>query len=315
MSNNEKWTAANIGDLAGKVVVVTGANSGIGWEAVKVFAEKGAHVVLASRSLAKAEAAQRNLAGSSEVSQLDLASLASVRAFAESFKAKHQKLDILVNNAGVMAIPYRQTEDGFEMQFGTNHLGHFALTGLLLEPLLAAKQSRVVSVSSSAHTSGTMQWDNLAWQSDYSEWGAYGMSKLANLLFAYELQRKFEAAGVDSISAGCHPGYAATNLQAIEPERLLMRFVNLLMKVTNRVMAQSAEMGAMPTLYAALAEDVNGCDYIGPDKGMRGYPTKVESNDRSYNREDAAKLWEISEQLTGVRYDALQSKISKKIQH
>lgn len=221
MSNNGKWAAANIRDLTGKVVVVTGANSGIGWEATKVFTEKGAHVVMASRSVAKANEAQRNLSGSSEVARLDLASLASVRDFAEGFKSKHDKLDILVNNAGVMAIPYRLTEDGFEMQFGTNHLGHFALTGLLMEPLLAGDQSRVVSVSSSAHTMGSMQWNNLAWENDYSEWSAYGMSKLANLLFAFELQRKFEAKGINALSIGCHPGYAATNLQAIEPERLL----------------------------------------------------------------------------------------------
>ena len=302
MNSNGNWTAANIPNLAGKVIVVTGANSGIGWEATKVFAEKGAHVVLASRSIAKAEAAQRDLSGSSEGARLDLASLASVRAFADGFKAKHDKLDILVNNAGVMAIPYRKTEDGFEMQFGTNHLGHFALTGLLMAPLLAADKSRVVSVSSSAHTAGTMHWDNLAWESDYSEWGAYGMSKLANILFANELQRKFEAAGVAASSVACHPGYAATNLQAIEPERLLMRLTNLMMKATNRVLAQSAEMGALPTLYAALAADVNGGDYIGPAGGMRGYPAKAQSNTKSHNREDAAKLWAVSERLTDVKY-------------
>ena len=303
MSNNGKWAAANIRDLTGKVVVVTGANSGIGWEATKVFTEKGAHVVMASRSVAKANEAQRNLSGSSEVARLDLASLASVRDFAEGFKSKHDKLDILVNNAGVMAIPYRLTEDGFEMQFGTNHLGHFALTGLLMEPLLAGDQSRVVSVSSSAHTMGSMQWNNLAWENDYSEWSAYGMSKLANLLFAFELQRKFEAKGTDALSIGCHPGYAATNLQAIEPERLLTRLTNMLMKVTNLVVAQSAEIGALPTLYAALADGVNGGDYIGPAGGMRGYPAKAKSNDKSRNHEDAAKLWAISEELTAVQYD------------
>jgi len=308
MSNNEKWTAADVGALTGKTVVVTGANSGIGWEAAKVLAAKGAHVVMASRSVAKAEEAQRGLSGSSEVAALDLASLASVRSFADSFKAQHSKLDILINNAGVMAIPYRQTVDSFEMQFGTNHLGHFALTGLLMEPLLAAEQSRVVTVSSVAHTSGTMRWNDLAWEQDYSEWGAYGMSKLANLLFAYELQRKFAAAGVDAVSVGCHPGYAATNLQAIEPERLMMRLVDLLMKVANRVMAQSAEMGALPTLYAALADEIHGGEYIGPANGMRGYPAKAESNDKSHNHEDAAKLWTISQELTGVTYDALVSK-------
>ena len=302
MKDNMKWTAANIPNLTGKVMVVTGGNSGLGWEATKVFADKGAHVVMACRSIAKAEVAQHDLSGSSEVAHLDLASLASVRSFADNFKAKHDKLDILVNNAGVMMIPYRKTEDGFEMQFGTNHLGHFALTGLLLEPLLATNKSRVVTVSSGAHTSGKMRWDDLGWEKDYSELNAYGMSKLANLLFAYELQRKFETLGVDVISVACHPGYAATNLQSIEPERLLMRIVNILMKVTNLVMAQSAAMGALPTLYAALEEDVNGGVYIGPARGMRGYPAKVQSDAKSYNREDAAKLWAISEKLTGVKY-------------
>ncbi|MGB0384386.1 MAG: oxidoreductase [Ardenticatenaceae bacterium] len=305
MKKNGKWTAANIGNLAGQVVVVTGANSGIGWEASKVFAEKGAHVVMACRNVTKGEQAQRDLSGSREVAQLNLASLASVRAFADKFKAKHDKLDILVNNAGVMAIPYRKTEDGFEMQFGTNHLGHFALTGLLLDRLLASNKSRVVNVSSMAHEQGTMNWDDLAWESNYSEWGAYGMSKLANLLFAYELQRQFEAKSVNAISVGCHPGYAATNLQSIEPERWVTRLTNMLMKVTNRVVAQSAAMGALPTLYAALADEVNGGDYIGPANGMRGYPIKVQSNDKSHNRQDAAKLWAISEQLTGVQYGEL----------
>ncbi len=302
MANQQQWTADNITDLSGKTIIVTGANSGIGFEAAKVFAAKGAQVIIAARNLDKAQAAQRELRGSSEVMPLDLASLTSVRAFAAAFKSKHDKLDILVNNAGVMAIPRRLTQDGFEMQFGTNHLGHFALTGLLLEPLLAAEQSRVVTVSSDAHTSGTMRWDDLTWEHGYSEWSAYGMSKLANLLFAYELQRKFTAAGVDAISVACHPGYAATNLQSIEPERFLMRLLSIALQLANRFMAQSAEMGSLPTLYAALANGVNGCDYIGPDRGMRGYPTKVESNDKSHNQADAAKLWGISEQLTGVTY-------------
>ena len=302
---SQKWTAKDIPNLTGKIIIVTGANSGIGWEAAKVFAEKGAHVVMACRNITKGKQAQRDLSGSSEVAQLNLASLASVRAFADQFKAKHDKLDLLVNNAGVMAIPYRKTEDGFEMQFGTNHLGHFALTGLLLDSLLASNKSRVVNVSSMAHQQGTMNWNDLAWESNYSEWGAYGMSKLANLLFAYELQRKFEAAGVDAISVGCHPGYAATNLQAIEPERWITWLTDMLMKVTNRVVAQSAAMGALPTLYAALADEVNGGDYIGPANGMRGYPVKVQSNKASHNLADAQKLWRVSEELTGVRYEGL----------
>ena len=258
--------------------------------------------MMASRSIAKAEVAQRDLSGSNEVAPLDLASLSSVRSFTDNFKAKHDKLDILVNNAGVMAIPYRKTEDGFEMQFGTNHLGHFALTGLLLEPLLATNRSRVVTVSSGAHRHGTMRWDNLASEKDYSEYAAYGMSKLANLLFAYELQRKFEAVQHDAVSVACHPGYAATNLQSIQPERLGTRLLNMVMKVTNLVLAQSAEMGALPTLYAALDDAVTGGDYIGPPGLLRGYPTKVQSSDKSHNREDAGKLWAISEQLTGVKY-------------
>ena len=317
MNCNEKWTTATIPNLAGKVIVVTGANSGIGWEATKVFAEKGAHVIMACRSITKAKEAQRDLSGSSEVISLDLGSLASVHSFADSFKAQYDKLDILVNNAGVMAIPYRKTEDGFETQFGTNHLGHFALTGLLLEPLLATNKSRVVTVSSIVHMFGTIRWDDLTWESDYHEFRAYNMSKLANLLFAYELQRKIEAVGVDAISVACHPGAAVTKMQSIETERVLTRIGSIWLKVINLLLAQSAEMGALPTLYAALADDVNGGDYIGPPNGIRGYPTKVQSNAKSHNREDAAQLWAISEQLTGVKYDDFlgQSCVSEDTSH
>jgi len=306
-----KWTADQIPDLGGKTIIVTGGNSGIGYEAVKQLARKGAQVVLACRDMEKARAAIASIASeqpraSVEAMALDLASLASVRSFAATFLAAHTTLDVLCNNAGVMALPYRKTADGFEMQFGTNHLGHFALTGLLLEPLLATPGARVVNVSSGAHRMGSIHFDDLQWERSYRRWGAYGQSKLANLLFTYELQRRCAAAGASLISVACHPGYAATNLQAAGPRMEGSTWMESLSEFANRVAAQSAAMGALPTLYAATA-DVHGGDYIGPDGfgELWGNPKKVQSNQRSHDTAAATKLWEVSEQLTGVRYTAL----------
>jgi NAD(P)-dependent dehydrogenase (short-subunit alcohol dehydrogenase family) len=302
-----KWTSVDIPDQAGKLVVVTGANSGLGYETAWELAGKGARVVLAVRDEEKgraaAEAIQRAYPRAQvEVMALDLADLRSVRRFANTFLARYDTLPLLINNAGVMALPYRRTVDGFEMQFGTNHLGHFALTGLLLPAILAAPGGRVVTVSSGAHTNGSIDFDNLDGSKGYRPWRAYAQSKLANLLFAYELQRLL-AAGATALSVGCHPGWAATNLQAAGPRmagaRLRVRF----MTVANRVLAQSAAMGALPILYAATAEAVNGCDYIGPTSwgGMRGYPGKVRSSARSYDVALARRLWQVSEDLTAVR--------------
>jgi NAD(P)-dependent dehydrogenase (short-subunit alcohol dehydrogenase family) len=312
MPNTLKWTADDMPDLSGKTIVVTGGNSGIGYEAAKQLARKGAHVVLACRDMEKARAAIASITAehrgaSLEAMSLDLASLSSVRSFAGAYIARHRALDVLCNNAGVMALPYRKTADGFEMQFGTNHLGHFALTGLFLELLLATSAARVVNVSSGAHRMGRIRFDDLQWERGYRKWAAYGQSKLANLLFTYELQRKLTAAGASQISVACHPGYAATNLQVAGPRMAGAPFMESLSRLANRFAAQSAAMGALPTLYAATASDIRGGDYIGPNGlgEMWGYPKKVQSNKRSRDTAAATKLWEVSEQLTGVRYTAL----------
>ena len=306
MSNNSNWNTNNIPDLSGKTAVITGANSGIGLEAAKALAAKGAHIVMACRNVDKATAVQKEIPGTSEVISLNLASLDSIETFSRDFHTKHQSLDLLINNAGVMAPPYQQTADRFEMQFGTNHLGHFALTGRLLDTLLAVPHSRVVSVSSGAHAYGKgMEWDNIDGSQRYSRWGRYCMSKLANLLFAYELDRKFKTAAATTLSVVCHPGYAATNLQTLSGGGLAPFFTNLLMRFTNRFVAQSAEMGALPTLYAAVATDIKGGEYIGPEGMVKGYPRRWESNKASRSLEDAARLWNLSEQLTGISYAGL----------
>jgi NAD(P)-dependent dehydrogenase (short-subunit alcohol dehydrogenase family) len=305
------WSHADVPDQSGRVVVVTGANSGIGLEAAKSLASAGAHLVLACRDAAKAEAAAgelraRHPRASLELLALDLASLASVRDFARAFAERHARLDVLVNNAGVMAIPRRTTADGFEMQLGTNHLGHFALTGLLLPRLLAAREPRVVTVSSTAHRAGRMRWDDLHGERRYQRWLHYGQSKLANLLFSYELDRRARAAGLPLVAAACHPGYSATNLQFVGARMDGSRVWEAIMKWANGVFSQPADMGALPTLYAATAQGVRGGDYYGPDRMFEtwGHPTKVGSSARSRDAESARRLWELSEALTGVRYEA-----------
>jgi NAD(P)-dependent dehydrogenase (short-subunit alcohol dehydrogenase family) len=300
-----KWTAADITDQRGRTAVVTGANSGLGRIVARELARHGARVIIASRDSAKgAEAAMDITAAfpssTVEAAQLDLADQSSIRSFAGRIRESNDHIDLLVNNAGVMAAPYRKTADGFELQFGTNHLGHFALTGLLL-PLLSRPDARVVTVSSNSHKRGQMRFDDLQGERRYSRWGAYSQSKLANLLFAFELDRRLKAAGWGLISVAAHPGYSATNLQLSGPppyERLVMR-------LANRLVAQSAEMGALPLLYAATAPDLRGGSYLGPD-GMgevRGHPILVEATTRANDEEAARRLWEISEQLTGVTYD------------
>ncbi len=311
-SENGQWTAAHIPDQQGRVFIITGGNSGIGYEAARALAGKRAAIVLAVRSLEKGEQAAAAIRRETpqadvQVMALDLADLAAIEAFAGAFRARFDRLDVLINNAGVMAIPRRQTVDGFEMQFGTNHLGHFALTGHLLELLLATPGARVVTVSSNMHRQGKMAFDNLNVEAGYSRYGAYSRSKLANLLFAFELQRRLEASGAGAISVGCHPGYAATNLQNAGPEMDGSAVSRIMMQIANALFAQDAAMGALPTLYAATVPDVNGCDYIGPAGFMRtrGYPAKEQARETAYNAEDAARLWALSEAWTGVTYDAL----------
>ena len=303
----ENWTTANMPDLTGQVIIVTGANSGIGLAAAKEFARKGAQTILACRNMDKAWTALSELQAEipqakAEIMALDLASLDSVRQFAEAFKAKYDQLDVLVNNAGIMMVPYGTTEDGFERQFGTNHLGHFALTGLLFDLLRHTPGSRVVNVSSGGHRMGSMDFDNLMYEDGegYSPTRAYGRSKLANLLFTYELQRRFEALGIDALAVAAHPGVSDTNLAThLLHVWYFKPFEPLLAK-----MAQSAAMGALPTLRAAVDPQAQGGDYYGPDgfQEQRGYPVKVPSNEASHNVADAQKLWQVSEQLTGVSY-------------
>lgn len=309
MPDKKAWTADDMADLSGKTIVVTGGNSGIGYEAALEFARKRADVIIACRDLGKARTAAAQISASSpgarvEVMELDLSNLASVRSFSDAFHRGRPALHVLCNNAGVMAIPYRQTVDGFEMQFGTNHLGHFALTGLLLDRLLATDGARVVNVSSGAHRMGKIRFDDLQWHNGYRKWMAYGQSKLANLLFTFELQRRADAAGAKLVSVACHPGYAATNLQAAGPRMQGSTMLESLFSLGNSMFAQSAAMGALPTEYAAVAPDVHGGDYIGPDGigEMWGHPVKVGCSAAARDTAAGARLWEMSEQLTKVHY-------------
>ncbi|WAH37222.1 oxidoreductase [Alicyclobacillus dauci] len=301
-----RWTTTNIPDMNGRLAVITGSNSGIGLEAAKALAAKGAHVVLAVRNTTKGQAAvltiQREVRNAkAEVMQLNLADLASINRFTELFQHRFDRLDLLINNAGVMGPSYQKTKDGFELQFGTNHLGHFALTGRLLPNLFEASHGRIVTVSSAAHHGGRIDFGNLDGSKGYGRWKFYGQSKLANLLFAYELERRLEAAGREAISVACHPGFAATNLAAAGFGGNLPVFGKGIGGVLN-LFAQSAQMGALPTLYAATEPTVPGGAYVGPLGGMRGYPGIVKSNERSHDKEVARKLWAVSEELTGVHY-------------
>jgi NAD(P)-dependent dehydrogenase (short-subunit alcohol dehydrogenase family) len=291
--SSSKWTADDLPSLDGRTFVVTGANSGLGLITARELGRHGARVVLAVRDTAKGERAASVIPGETEVRALDLADLSSVRAFAEAWEGD---LDVLVNNAGIMAIPLSRTKDGFETQIGTNHLGHFALTNLLLPHVT----DRVVTLSSGAHRIGKMRLDDLNWeQGSYKRWGAYGQSKLANLLFTMELQRRLADVGSDVRALAAHPGYANTALQS-KTENAVQ---NAIMAVGNKVLAQSDEMGALPTLYAAT-QDLPGGSYVGPDgfQEQRGHPTLVGRSGRASNEQDARRLWEISEELTGVSF-------------
>ena len=287
------WTAADLPSQSGRVFIVTGSNSGIGLPTAQALAEAGAHVVLAVRDMQKGEAAAESVRGDCEVRRLDLAELASVRAFAEAWRGD---IDVLINNAGVMRTPERRTADGFELQIGTNHLGHFALTNLLLPHLT----DRVVTVASGAHRGGSIALDDLNWRlRTYRRWSAYQQSKLANLLFTLELQRRLTAAGSSVRALAAHPGYAATNLQFRSESRLEDRA----MAIGNRLFAQTDEAGARPILFAA-SQDLPGASYVGPDGfgEQRGYPTLVGRAAAASDVEMAKRLWTLSEQLTGVEF-------------
>jgi NAD(P)-dependent dehydrogenase (short-subunit alcohol dehydrogenase family) len=302
----ERWTAADMPDQTGRTAIVTGANSGLGLAAAEALAAAGANVTLACRNLEKGEEALASIraavAGAAvDLEELDLSSLASVRAFAARFAGERDGLDLLINNAGVMAPPRRRTADGFELQFGTNHLSHFALTGLLLGEMRGREDARVVTVSSTAHKFGRIAFDNLGGEHRYFRWRAYGQSKLANLLFARELEKRLRAAGSAIKSLAAHPGYASTNLQTAAPP-LLDRTV---MKVTNLLVGQSPEMGALPELYAATRPNLEGGLFIGPDgfEQQRGHPKVVGSTAAGRDEAVAARLWAVSEELTGVSYE------------
>ncbi len=303
-----KWTANQMPSLAGKTILVTGANSGIGYQAALEFARHGGHVMLGCRNPTKGQAALARLKtevanAKAEVAEIDVASLASVRAFAEGFLHRGGTLDVLVNNAGVMALKDRElTIDGFERQFATNHLGHFALTGLLLPALKASPTARVVTVASLAHRNGKMEWDNLQGERIYDGWDAYNRSKLANILFANELNRRAATAGMPLISVPVHPGISRTSIVENGPGGGSVKMIVL--RILSPIMTQDDALGALPTEYAATAPEVAGGQYIGPDgfQEFKGYPKVVQPRPQALDQAAAKRLWEVSEELTGVRY-------------
>lgn len=311
----ERWTPAAIPQQTGKLAYITGANSGVGFYAALELAHAGCAVVLACRNRKSAEMARAAIVGEApgaevEIADLDLANLDSVRAAAQAFLATGRRLDLLINNAGVMAFPARKTTaQGFEAQFGTNHLGHFALTGLLLPVLLRPRSdkgnqpARIITVSSIAHRGGTMDFSDLQWERGYRPWPAYRRSKLANLLFGFELERRLERAQVQAMSIVVHPGVSQTNLFKAGPGSgggVLAKVIPHFIELT----AQSAMQGSWPTLYAATSDAVRGGRYYGPDgfREMRGYPVEVRAEQQAYDEVLAVQLWQVSEELIGVRY-------------
>ena len=297
------WTEADVPDQAGRTAVITGASSGIGFEAARVLAQRGARLILGCRDQAKARNAVTRIAAIAPgadigVVPLDLASLDSVRAAARQIRSGCAGIDLLINNAGVMMPPYGRTADGFELQIGINHLGHFALTGLLLDRL-AGPGSRVVTVSSNAHRYGEINFDDLQSEHHYRRDAGYGQSKLANLMFSYELQRRLQAAGSPAIAVAAHPGLTRTDLA-----RYLSRVMTAFYVLVERPLAQRAAMGALGTLRAATDPAVRGGEYYGPTRwrGERGYPDRISSSERSHDEAAQRRLWRDSERLTGVRY-------------
>jgi len=304
------WTSADVPEQSGRVFVITGANSGLGLESTRMIAKAGASVVMACRNAKKAEEAVGFVkstvpTAALEVMVLDLSSLASVEAFAKELAERHSAIDVLVNNAGVMALPYSKTADGFEMQLGTNHLGHFALTSRLMPLLERSHAPRVVTVGSQVHRLGTINFDDLMGETSYSSWLAYCHAKLANLLFTFELERRLRARGKKSIAVAAHPGYASTNLLSVGSAPEGPSLTAMVTQLGNMLLAQSAEMGALPQVYAAVHPEVKGGQYIGPDGllEMSGFPRVVDSSAKAKDEAVAAKLWEVSETLTRVRLE------------
>ncbi|GLP81838.1 SDR family NAD(P)-dependent oxidoreductase [Mycobacterium antarcticum] len=305
MSTNTKWTAAEVPDQTGRVAIVTGSNTGLGYETALVLATRGARVVLAVRDTEKGNAAAARLVGKVPradvtVHALDVGSLQSIRTAAAELKSTYPRIDLLINNAGVMYPPKQLTADGFELQFGTNHLGAFALTGLLLENMLQVEGSRVVAVASIAHRiQAAIHFDDLQWERGYNRVAAYGQSKLSNLLFTYELNRRLAARDEPTIAVAAHPGISNTELMRHVPGSGLPGFKQVAGLVTN-----SAEMGALATLRAATDPNVRGGQYYGPDgvRELRGHPELVESSQQSHDQDVQGRLWTLSEELTGVTY-------------
>jgi len=304
MSNNGKWAAANVPDQTGRVAIITGANTGLGYDTAAVLAAKGAHVVLAVRNLDKGNDAAARITAESPgadvaLQQLDLSSLDSVRVAADALRSAYPRIDLLINNAGVMWTPKQTTADGFELQFGTNHLGHFALTGLVLDHLLPVEGSRVVTVSSLGHRiRAAIHFDDLQWERSYNRVAAYGQSKLANLMFTYELQRRLAPKNT-TIAVAAHPGGSDTELARNIPAVLRPAEA-----VLGPLLFQNAAMGALPTLRAAADPEVRGGQYYGPDGfgQTRGYPKLVGSSAQSHDEKLQQRLWTVSEELTGVTF-------------
>lgn len=312
MPTPSDWVESNVPVQHGRSVLITGANSGIGFEAARLLAHRGAHVVLTSRDAQRGTAALRRIAAQApdadlELLALDLSSLDAVHRAVAAFHERHDHLDVLINNAGVMATPLRRTADGFELQFGTNHLGHYALTGLLLPALLAGERPRVVTVSSSLHRRGHLRFDDPNWHNGYDPWAAYGQSKLANLLFTFELQRRAARTGLPLIALAAHPGYAATGLQTRGPQMRGSAMSERMAGALNAVFAQDATHGALPTVAAAALPEARGGDYWGPAgfQEMRGMPGHATPASNATDVAAAQRLWALSEELTGVPFDAL----------
>ncbi len=303
----EKWTLDFIPDLTGKIIIITGGNSGLGYESAKALAGKGAEIIIACRSVEKGELAIKKIKKESPSSkvhtlELDLADLSSVKKFVTEFQNKYSRLDVLLNNAGIMTTPYGHTKDGFESQLGTNHLGHFALTGLLLPIITSTSNSRVVNVSSMAHRGAKMDFENLQFENghDYTPLKSYSRSKLANLLFTYELQRRFKTNNINSIALAAHPGVANTNLGHYIEHKFLYKII----RPVADLVIQTPELGAFPQIRASADLNVKGGEFYGPERifQMLGYPVLVKSSENSHNIKDAEKLWDESEKLTGVKF-------------
>jgi NAD(P)-dependent dehydrogenase (short-subunit alcohol dehydrogenase family) len=309
VTNSPTWSAADAGDLTGRVALVTGANSGIGYETTRVLSDHGAHVIMACRDREKAARARDKLESqldrsSLELLDLDLSDLISVRAAAERVIEQHARLDLLVSNGGVMGTPYRQTADGFELQMATNHLGHFALTGLLLDRLVTTERSRIVAVSSHMHRFGRIRPDNVATTKARNSWIQYSTTKLANLLFVAELSRRLEAGGFRTMALAAHPGWTRSNLAGTGAALSKSRVRRRLSRAAGASLGQSAAGGALPVLCAATSSHVHNGQYIGPGGafGLYGPPRVARPSRRARDPKMAARLWATSEELTGVRY-------------